>query len=85
VEIEDVPDEDTTNPFELSEWNGESTFWGDTEYFDDSEDNDVGPEYEQPVLKIPDPDGDNPEQDDTELENAAFDARQKRKFIFPPS
>jgi hypothetical protein len=80
TEIEDVPDEDAPGYPEMTEWNGEATFWGphdELEFFDDED----APEWDKrPIDDILDPEGEDPEEDD-----ATLDMKVKRRFIFPPS
>jgi hypothetical protein len=76
TEIEVIPDADTTEYLE-AEWNGESTFWGsNVEFFNDKD----GPDWDKrPIEDIPDPEGEDPEEDDTESEMMA----KQKQFIFP--
>ncbi|KAI0245860.1 hypothetical protein BJV78DRAFT_1158328 [Lactifluus subvellereus] len=59
TEIEGIPDEDAPEYPEMTEWNGESTFWGphhELEFFDDED----APEWDEwPIEDIPDPEGSN--------------------------
>ncbi|KAI0245787.1 hypothetical protein BJV78DRAFT_1287145 [Lactifluus subvellereus] len=78
TEIEGIPDEDAPEYPEMTEWNGESTFWGphhELEFFDDKD----APERDEwPIEDIPDPEGEDLKVDDAT-------AKGKRQFIFPPS
>ena len=85
MEMEDIPNEDALECPEILEWNGESTFWGpchdsDSEFFDDEDD---APEWDgRPIEDIPDPEGEDTEEDHATSETTA---KPKGKFIFPPS